>query len=71
MSDRPKAIKVHIELDNGSVLSADGEHAAEAWEWLEDCEGFCCVTRGWKYSGKPLIISQPATPSTSQEKDSR
>ena len=57
--DKPKATLLRVEFEDGSFYEGVGKQAADAWDWYEECQIFCCVTRNWKYQGEPLTFNKP------------
>lgn len=53
-----KAKKICIELEDGTILSAEGEHAAEVYSWWNSCE-MMNIIHGCEYSGKCLNQTPP------------
>lgn len=49
-----KAIKIRIEFDDGSVSTAEGDHAAEVYDWWNSCETMNFI-HGIQYQGRCLI----------------
>ena len=56
-NDLPKATAIRVELDDGTILTAQGEHAAEVWQFWGSCEVLAYV-HGCTYQGKPLESSK-------------
>lgn len=54
MSENPRATKIRIEFDDGSVSTAEGDHAAEVYAWWNSCE-FMNHLHGNHYKGRIMI----------------
>ena len=45
MSDEDKVIYIEPRYQSGKILKAEGEHATEAWDYIEFCSGHECSPR--------------------------
>lgn len=60
MSDRPKAVYIRVEYEDGSADFAEGEAAAQIKKWWDGCEVMSCI-HGAKYNG-PKLSHKDARP---------
>jgi hypothetical protein len=56
-TDLIKAAEITIQLEDGTRLYAKGNHAADVYNWLMDCERYCASNPGTvsPYLGPPFL----------------
>lgn len=52
-----KAVWIEIRWDDGSVSSAEGEHATDIMQWWTYCELMSAI-HGVEYKGKPMVVKK-------------
>lgn len=56
--DAPKATSLRVEFEDGTLYTAEGDTAAEIWDWLMAAEGMLCI-HGGAYHGPQFTITKP------------
>ena len=59
-----KAVKIVVEFENGTIKTAEGDHAHHIWVWWNNCETIA-IKAGLVFSGRPLVdVPEPETETT-------